>query len=116
MAFVMSLFSDAEVINVVLGDASSSANVCVTDMVTDPNGSVPRTEAQTQSFRVLSEPAPPQVVEVIACLGSEWENHLDPCVQCRYRGLCDSDDCAMKCYRLDMNHAPTAREWKRFGV
>lgn len=25
---------------------------------------------------------------------------LDPCVSCPLRGLCDDDDCAMKCYPL----------------
>lgn len=25
----------------------------------------------------------------------------NPCSKCRYFGLCDSDECAMKCYRLD---------------
>ena len=27
-------------------------------------------------------------------------NH-DPCYRCRYYGLCDSDECAMKGFRLD---------------
>lgn len=116
MANVLSLFSDAEMMGVVPGAADSSASVCVTDMVAGPNGSVPRTETQVQSFRVLSELAPPQVVEVVARFGSEWGNLLDPCVKCRYRGLCDSEECAMKCYPLDMNHAPKDRGWKRFGI
>lgn len=25
----------------------------------------------------------------------------DPCSKCRYFGLCDSDECAMKCFSLD---------------
>ena len=27
--------------------------------------------------------------------------NLDPCRKCRYAGLCDSDECAMKGFKLD---------------
>lgn len=30
----------------------------------------------------------------------------DPCRKCRYAGLCDSDNCAMKCFSLDSKKAP----------
>ncbi len=30
----------------------------------------------------------------------------DPCSSCGYSGLCDSDECAMKCNRLDSRKAP----------
>lgn len=31
---------------------------------------------------------------------------LDPCKRCRYRGICDSDECAMHGYELDSNNPP----------
>lgn len=31
---------------------------------------------------------------------------VDPCVKCRYRGMCDADDCAMPCFDLDVNVSP----------
>lgn len=116
MAFIMSLFGDAEMMGVASSAASSSANVCATDSVADPNESGPRAEAQAPSVRVLSEPAVPQVVEVVARLGSDWGNLLNPCVQCRYRYLCDDDYCAMLCHPVDMSHAPSARGWRRYGI
>lgn len=30
----------------------------------------------------------------------------DPCCKCRYYGLCDSDECAMKDFRLDRKVSP----------
>lgn len=116
MAFIMSLFSDAEMMGAASSAAGSSAGVCAADMVAVLHESVPRTEAQTSSVRVLSEPAVPQVVEVVARLGSDWGNLLNPCVQCRYRYLCDDDYCAMLCHPVDMSHAPSARGWRRYGI
>lgn len=44
---------------------------------------------------------------------SELIHRLGPvCARCRYCGLCDSDDCAMKIHPLDMRHAPTERGWR----
>lgn len=116
MAFIMSLFSNAEMMGAASGAASSSASVCAADHIADPNESVPCTEASAPSVGVLSEPALPQVVEVIASLVSDIGLNLNPCSQCPYQGMCDSDECAMKCFSLDMNHAPTARGWRRFGL
>lgn len=36
----------------------------------------------------------------------------DPCRLCRYFGLCDSDECAMKCYRLDSKVYPRGYSYK----
>lgn len=94
MAFIMSLFSDAEMMGAASVAADSSANVCAADMVAVTNESAPRADA-------------------VDCLGSSV---LNPCTQCRYRGLCDSDECAMKCFPLDMNHAPTVWGWEEFGL
>lgn len=105
MAIVMSLFSESEM----TGAASVAAPAV-------PNVSARRAEASASSGRVLSEPASPQVAEVAARLGSDWGYMLNPCVQCRYRGLCDDDDCAMLRYSIDMRHAPTERGWRRYGL
>lgn len=94
MAFIMSLFSDAEMIGAASGAASSSASVCVADPAAVPNESVPCADA-------------------VDCLGSSM---LNPCSQCRFRGLCDSDECAMKCFSLDMNEAPNWWGWEEFGL
>ena len=32
--------------------------------------------------------------------------NYDPCRKCRYSGLCDSDECAMKGFSLDSKKAP----------
>lgn len=105
MAIVMSLFSESE-----MKGAASAAAPAV------PNVSARRAEAAAPSGRVLSEPAPPQVGEVAARLGSDWGYMLNPCVQCRYRDLCDDDDCAMLRFPLDMRHAPTERGWRNYGL
>ena len=94
MAFIMSLFSNAEMMGAASGAAGSSASVCTADHIADPYESAPCADA-------------------VECLGS---SRLNPCTQCRYRGLCDSDECAMKCFSLDMKHAPTTQGWKRFGL
>ena len=105
MALIMSLFSESEMIG-----------VCPVDRGVQSSVSSFQSEASAPSVGVLSEPAPPQVVEVAARLGEDWGKIIDPCVQCRYCGLCDGDDCAMKCFSLDMRHAPSARGWRRFGL
>lgn len=46
---------------------------------------------------------------------AELIHRLGPvCAHCRYCGLCDDDDCAMKTFPLDMRHAPTERGWRTF--
>lgn len=105
MAIVMSLFSESE-----MTGAASAAAVAV------PHVSARRAEAPAPSVGVLSEPAPPQVGEVAARLGSDWGYMLNPCVQCRYRDLCDDDDCAMLRFSIDMRHAPTERGWRNYGL
>ena len=104
MAFILSLFCESEM----MGAASAAAPAV-------PKESAPRAEASAPSGRVLSEPAPPQLVEVAARLGSDWGYMLNPCVQCRYRDLCDDDDCAMLRFSIDMRHAPTERGWRNYG-
>lgn len=36
----------------------------------------------------------------------------DPCGKCRYYGLCDSDECAMKGFSLDRKVAPKGFSYK----
>lgn len=105
MASVLSLFSESEMIS-----------VCPVDRGVQFSVSSFQSEASAPSVSVLSEPAPPQVVEVVARLGSEWGRMLNPCVQCRYQGLCDDDDCAMLRFSIDMRHAPTERGWRNYGL
>ena len=31
---------------------------------------------------------------------------VNPCVKCRYRGMCDTDNCAMHLFDLDVNKSP----------
>lgn len=38
--------------------------------------------------------------------------NYDPCRKCRYVGLCDSDECAMKGFRLDSKIAPRGYSYK----
>ena len=40
--------------------------------------------------------------------------NYDPCRKCRYNGLCDSDECAMKGFRLDSKVAPKGFSY-RYG-
>lgn len=105
MAIVLSLFDDSEM----MGAATVAAPA-------DPKVSARRAEASAPSGGILSEPAPPQVVEQAARLGKDWGYMLNPCVQCRYRDLCNDDDCAMLISPIDMSHAPTARGWRNYGL
>ena len=36
---------------------------------------------------------------------------IDPCKGCRYQGLCDSDECALKLYRLDSKESTDYKSW-----
>lgn len=35
----------------------------------------------------------------------------NPCSKCRYNGLCDSDECAQKSFRLDSKKSPINKSW-----
>ena len=43
---------------------------------------------------------------------SEVVFDIDPCKGCRYQGLCDSDECALKLYRLDSRKSTKNKSWK----
>ena len=116
MAVIMSLFSDAEMMGAGSPAPAIASVVCAADLVAVPNESTPRAEASAPAVGVLSEPAPPQVVEVVERLGSDWGSILNPCVQCRYWGLCDDDYCAMLLHPIDMPHAPSERGWRNYGL
>ena len=34
---------------------------------------------------------------------------INPCILCRYNGMCDDDDCAMHNFELDVNVSPLNR-------
>lgn len=116
MAFIMSLFSDAEMIGAASGAAGSSASVCTVGMVADLNVSAPRAEAPSSFIDEWSEGFHPNSIEERERLGSEYGYVLNPCVYCQYRGLCDDDDCAMKIGPIDMKCAPSSRGWRKFGL
>lgn len=40
-------------------------------------------------------------------------NPLSPCKSCPLQGLCDIDDCAMKCFKLDTNNKYQG-DWDRY--
>lgn len=116
MAFIMSLFSDAEMIGMASGAASSSASVCATDSVAVPNESAPRAEAHTSFIDEWISGFQTNTFEERERLGSIDSYVVNPCVHCQYHYLCDTDDCAMKIGSIDMNHAPTSRGWRNFGL
>lgn len=43
----------------------------------------------------------------VAAPQSSLQSPSDCCGGCEYQGLCDLDECAQKCYPLDMPFAPT---------
>lgn len=116
MAFIMSLFSDAEMIGVASGAAGSSASVCAADSVAVPNESAPRAEAQPSFIGEWISGFQTNPIEERERLGSMDSYVVNPCVHCQYQGICDTDECAMKCFHLDMSNAPTARGWRRYGI
>lgn len=94
MAIVLSLFAESEMTGV---RSSKPA----------PRSAVPAPSA------VEFTPSP---VEARERLGADWGYLLNPCVQCRYRDMCDDDYCAMLCHPIDMAHAPSKRGWSVFGI
>ena len=116
MAFIMSLFSDAEMIGVASGAAGSSASVRATDSVAVPNVSAPRAEAQPSFIDDWISGFQTNPIEERERLGSIDSYVVNPCVHCQYHYLCDDDECAMKIGSLDMSHAPTSRGWRNFGL
>lgn len=49
-----------------------------------------KTEAAIRFMRAVGRPLQP----------------IDPCVLCRYSGMCDADNCAMHNFDLDVNVSP----------
>lgn len=116
MAFIVSLFSDAEMMGAASDAANSSASVCAADAVADPNVSAPRAEAQSSFIDEWISGFQTNPIEERERLGSVDSYVVNPCVHCQYQGICDTDECAMKCFHLDMRQAPTARGWRKFGL
>ena len=112
----MSLFSDAEMIGMASGAASSSASACAADSVAVPHESAPRAEAQSSFIDEWCDGFHPNAIEERERLGADYGYVLNPCIHCQYHCLCDDDECAMKIGSLDMNHAPTSRGWRNFGL
>lgn len=116
MAFIMSLFSDAEMMgagspaspiasSVSVPEQVPASNVCAADSA-EPRGVI---DEWVSSF--VTNP-----IEEEERLSKRPLRNYDPCLFCQYRGLCDDDYCAMLIGPIDMSHAPTARGWKNFGL
>lgn len=116
MAFILSLFSDAEMMGagspapaVASGDAvpkqEPATNVCAAD-----SGSpVGLSEEWVHGFKT-------NPVEERERLKRPIMFGANPCLYCEYQGLCDDDYCAMLLGPIDMPHAPTRRGWKVYGL
>lgn len=116
MAFIMSLFSDAEMMGAASGAAGSSASVCAADPAAVPNESAPHAVAQSSFIDEWVNAFQTNIIEERERLGSMNSSVVDPCVFCQYQGICDTDECAMKCFSLDMNEAPNWWGWEEFGL
>ena len=116
MAFIMSLFSNAEMMGAASSAARSSASVCAADVVAGPCESVPRTEAHSSFIDEWISGFQTNPIEERERLGSIDSYVVNTCVFCQYQGICDTDECAMTCFPLDMSHAPSARGWRNYGI
>lgn len=65
---------------------------------------------KVEPFEALSESEFQEMVQR-ADIADAVVNY-DPCRKCRYYGLCDSDECAMKGFRLDGKVAPRGYSFK----
>lgn len=66
--------------------------------------------SQSEPLKVLTEG---EFVEMVRRADIESEvSNIDPCRKCRYNGMCDSDDCAMKGFSLDSKIRPKGYSYK----
>ena len=72
-------------------------------------------EMRGRGVDILHAPSPVSSLRSEACSPAEV-GVINPCVQCRFRGLCDDDYCAMLLHPIDMNHAPCRRGWRNYGL
>lgn len=116
MAFILSLFSDAEMMGAGSPAPAVASSVSVPKQV--PASKV--CAADSSDIGGLSSEwlhgFQTNPVEERERLGGFAGYCVNPCVHCEYRGLCDDDYCAMLIGPIDMPHAPTDRGWKNFGL
>lgn len=116
MAFILSLFSDAEMTGagspapaVATGESVSkqvpASNVCAA-------GSCAAGGLSSEWLKGLEA----NPVEERERLGAPTRYGGNPCIGCVYQGLCDDDYCAMLLHPIDMRHAPTSRGWRNYGL
>lgn len=105
MAFILSLFSDAEM------TGASTPAIPVASSVSVPK-QVPADGLSSEWLHGFK--ASP--VEERERLCAPCRYGVNPCIDCEYRGLCDDDYCAMLSGPIDMSNAPTRRGWRNFGL
>lgn len=116
MAFILSLFSDAEMKGAGSPAPAIASGVSVPKQVPVSDGcTVDRSSDDGLSSEWLHgfQTNPVEERERLCAPIGFGEN---PCVHCRYRGLCDDDYCAMLGGPIDMPNAPTRRGWRNFGL
>lgn len=116
MAFILSLFSDAEMMGAGSPAPAIASGVSVPKQDTDADectvgSSEPRGVIDEWVNGFVTNP-----VEEKERLSKRPLHNYDPCLFCQYRGLCNDDDCAMIIGPIDMPHAPTRRGWRNFGL
>lgn len=105
MAFILSLFSDAEMMG------AGSPAPAIASSVSVPK-QVPADGLSSEWLHGFKANPVEERERLCAPIGY-GEN---PCVHCRYRGLCDDDYCAMLGGPIDMPNAPTRRGWENYGL
>ena len=116
MAFILSLFSDAEMMgagspapaiasSVSVPKQDSASSVCAA-------GSCAADDLSSEWLHGFKT----NPVEERERLSATAGYSVNPCVHCKYRDLCDDDYCAMLIGRIDMPNAPTTRGWRNFGL
>lgn len=116
MAFILSLFSDAEMMGAGSPAPAIASSVSVPKQVPVSNGcTVDRSSDDGLSSEWL-DGFQTNPVEERERVGVLQRFSINPCIDCEYRGLCDQDYCAMMFGPIDMPHAPTSRGWRNFGL
>lgn len=105
MAFILSLFSDAEM------TGASTPAIPVASSV-----SVPKQDPADGLSSDWVQGFQTNPVEERERMGVLQRFSYNPCIDCEYRGLCDEDYCAMMFGPIDMSCAPTRRGWENFEL
>lgn len=116
MALILSLFSDAEMMGAGSPAPAIASSVSVPKQVPASNVCAADSCAAAGLSSEWLHGFKANPVEERERLSAPAGYSLNPCVHCKYRGLCDKDYCAMLIGPIDMPNAPTARGWRNFGL